>query len=87
MFQLGVIGPDSWGNLFLKSLERSGVHTSLSHMVAHGATGQCMVMTDATTGERTMRTAMSSECILKPDMVQEDAFQGSKWSVLHTLRI
>ncbi|GAX81991.1 hypothetical protein CEUSTIGMA_g9419.t1 [Chlamydomonas eustigma] len=83
----GVMGSDSWGKMFLNSLERSGVCPALLRVAGNSGTGQCMVMTDAATGQRTMRTAMSSDCILEPDMVHEIAFQGSKWIFLSAYSI
>eukprot|EP00899_Mesostigma_viride_P009171 jgi/Mesvir1/18255/Mv09528-RA.1 len=73
---VGACGNDDWGSIFLGTMKRAGVDTSLVR-VKDGRTGRCICFIDEN-GQRTMRSALSNAVCLAPEQLEERDFQGAK---------
>ena len=80
---LGAVGQDEWGKLFVSSMKRSGVDTSLLEVKGEKSyTGRCVCLVDKT-GQRTMRPSLEDAIRLQPDEVTADQLRGVKWVVVN----
>eukprot|EP01018_Ginkgo_biloba_P008583 Gb_26465 [translate_table: standard] len=78
---VGACGDDEQGQMFVTSMEMSGV--SLSQLrIKRGPTGQCACLVDAE-GNRTMRPCLSDAVRLQTNELTADDFRGSEWVVLN----
>lgn len=74
---LGKVGEDSWGDLFLEGLQKSGVNsTYLSRSSSPTSRALCLIDEN---GERTMRTAIGASGELRGEELAAEAFQRADW--------
>ena len=74
-------GDDSFGSIFLHSLEKAHVSTEKVKVMQGGATGRSLILTEVESGERTMRTYLDRERgTLQPEMIHPSDFEHAQWS-------
>ena len=80
---LGAVGQDEWGKLFVSSMKRSGVDTSLLAVKGEKSyTGRCVCLVDKT-GQRTMRPSLEDAIRLQPEEVLAEQLSGVQWVVVN----
>lgn len=80
---LGAVGQDEWGKLFVSSMKRSGVDTSLLAVKGEKSyTGRCVCLVDKT-GQRTMRPSLEDAIRLQPEEVLAEQLNGVQWVVVN----
>lgn len=81
---MGAVGQDEWGGLFVNSMRRSGVNTSLLTVKGEKSyTGRCVCLVDKTKGQRTMRPALEDAIRLQPEEVRAQDLAGVKWVIIN----
>ena len=80
---MGAVGQDEWGGLFVNSMKRSGVDTSLLTVKGEKSyTGRCVCLVDKR-GQRTMRPALQDAIRLQPDEIDPGCLKGVKWVIVN----
>lgn len=80
---MGAVGRDEWGGLFVNSMKRSGVDTSLLTIKGEKSyTGRCVCLVDQR-GQRTMRPSLEDAIRLQPEEISPDALEGVKWVIVN----